>query len=136
MLRVPARVVELNEIDGGTGRLVRTRLNLPLLSALHRFFVPLCVLSFGKLVTADVENCFAVITRRERNMVTGCQASQLYDVTKSNSKARRLRPSSTGRAGHRLTKLGVRRPAQRLHHLPTSSSTRNSNAALDEDRVE
>lgn len=44
------------------------RLNLPLLSALHRFFVPLCVLSFGKLVMADVENCFAVVTRRERNM--------------------------------------------------------------------
>jgi hypothetical protein len=45
-----------------------TRLNFPLLSALHRFFVPLCVLSFGKLATADVEKSLAVATKREKNM--------------------------------------------------------------------
>jgi hypothetical protein len=45
-----------------------TRLNFPLLSALHRFFVPLWVLSFGKLATVDVEKSLAVATKREKNM--------------------------------------------------------------------
>jgi len=44
------------------------RLNFPLLSALHRFLVPLWVLSFGKLLTAEVEKSLAVATKREKNM--------------------------------------------------------------------
>lgn len=64
---MPTRmIVELNGIKGGSN--AHTRLNFPLLIALHRFFVPLWVFSFGKLAMADVENSLAVATKREKNM--------------------------------------------------------------------
>lgn len=51
------------------GRL--TRLNFPDAIPLHRFFVPLCVFSFGNCNADDVEKQRAVCTTREKyeNMV-------------------------------------------------------------------
>lgn len=51
------------------GNKIQTRLNFPLAMARHLLFAPLCVFSFGKWDTADVENERAVANRFEKNMV-------------------------------------------------------------------
>lgn len=66
-------IAELNGVEGGSN--AHTRLNFPLLIALHRFFVPLWVFSFGKLAMAEVENSLAVATKREKNMIGNVEES-------------------------------------------------------------